>query len=201
MLTFNAERHEYTWNGAIVPSVTQVLAQFYNWERIDPEVLERKRQIGVAAHAAIALDVAGDLDESSVDPVVAPYLKAWRRFLREMDIKDADIGPCERPLYHPGGFAGTPDITVFTDRWSVIDVKTALALSPVWGLQTAAYRALLNANASATEHLVERRFSLRLDDDGTYKLHEHKNPSDLAVFTSALTTFNWSRANLGSNHG
>ena len=40
---------------------------------------------GTAIHEATALDDKGDLDESTVDPAVKPYLDGWRLFRREME--------------------------------------------------------------------------------------------------------------------
>lgn len=200
MLAFESSTHTYTWRGRVVPSVTQILGPFYDWSMVDRDLLERKRDIGVAVHAAVELDLEDNLDEASLDPACAPYFAAWKRFRAEMGFSTADVGSVEERFYHPAiGYAGTPDLTVYMGgRWSVLDVKTAEALSPVWALQTAAYRELLNANTGQAQHKIEKRFSLRLLPDGTYRLNEHKNPGDFTVFLSALNCWKWRAANLAN---
>ena len=197
MLTFNAERHEYRWNDAVVPSVTQILKPLVDFSMVAPDVLEHARQRGVAVHKCVQLDIKDDLLEESVVPEIAGYLAAWRRFRTEGQIKSADFGAPELPLYHPTlHFAGTPDVPLFFGgRWSVLDIKTAEAMGATWALQTAAYRELLNVNTTKGEHLIEDRYSLRLRADGTYRLDQYKDRVDWGVFLSALTLTNWKRKN------
>ena len=198
MLTFEPIAHRYQFGGVTVPSVTQVLRSLYDFSMVTQEVLERKRQIGVATHAAIALDIANDLDESSVAPEVAGYLKGWRAFRADCSLHEADFGEIERPLYHPTyRFAGTPDMALCLDKcWSVLDVKTAADLHPAVALQLAAYLELLNANTPAGEHKLKRRYALRLRENGTYRLDEMKDKNDLNTFLAFLMTNRWREANL-----
>lgn len=198
MLSFNAELHEYRFTDVVVPSVTKILKPMSeDFSMIAPRVLEHARQRGVAVHACVQLDIKNDLVEESVVPEIAGYLKAWRRFRSECGIHEADFGEPERPLFHPAlRYAGTPDVPLcLNKRWAVLDVKTADALSPAWALQTAAYRELINVNTLKGEHLIEDRYSLRLRDDGTYKLDQFKDRGDWAVFLAALTLDNWKRKN------
>lgn len=198
MLTFNAERHEYRFKDVVVPSVTQILAPLYDFSAIAPGVLEHARQRGVAVHRAVQLDINDDLDEASVAPEIAGYLKAWRDFRRANGVTAADFGEPEKPLYHPTlGFAGTPDIPMFVDGgWGVVDVKTAAALHPAWALQTAAYRELINANTFKGQHPVEDRYTLRLFDNGTFRLDAYTNRNDWSVFLAMLAVHRWRAANI-----
>ena len=82
-IDFDAARHLYRINGAVVPNVTRVLADLYDWDSVPAQTLERKRQIGSVVHRAIELDVQNNLDESSIDPQAAGYFEAWRRFGKE----------------------------------------------------------------------------------------------------------------------
>jgi len=51
----------------------------------------------------------GTLDESALDPVLAPYLDAWKRFRREMEFAPELI---EEPVFNPvDKYAGTLDRT------------------------------------------------------------------------------------------
>lgn len=197
-LEFCATTHSYRVDGKTIPSVTQVLSVLYSFSMVAPDVLEHARQRGVAVHRAVQLDIDDDLVEESVPAEIAGYLKAWRAFRADCGLTQADFGEPERPLYHPAlRFAGTPDITLcMNKRWAVLDVKTAADLSPVWALQTAGYRELINVNTPKGEHLIEDRYSLRLRDNGTYKLDQFKDKNDWTTFLSFLTTHRWREANL-----
>lgn len=198
MFRFDEPTHTYTLGEQVLPSVTQILKIVGDdFSMIAPAVLEHARMRGVAVHKCVQLDINDDLIEESVAPEIAGYLTAWRRFREEGQIKSADFGEPERPLFHPTlRFAGTPDVPLFFGgRWAVLDIKTAEQASPSWALQTAAYRELINVNTTKGEHLIEDRYSLRLRADGTYKLDQYKDRGDWGVFLSALTLTNWKRKN------
>lgn len=78
---FIEEGHRYTLNGTSLESVTGILAAE---GFIDTAFFtEYGRQRGSFIHLARHLDDSGELDEQSIDPEIAPYLEAWRRFKRE----------------------------------------------------------------------------------------------------------------------
>lgn len=198
MFRFDEPSHTYTLGEQVLPSVTQVLKLVSDdFSMVAPAVLERARLRGVAVHRCVQLDINDDLVEESVVPAIAGYLAAWRKFRTECQIKAADFGEPERPLFHPSlRFAGTPDVPLFFGgKWAVLDIKTAEQASPSWALQTAAYLELINANTKKGEHLIEDRYSLRLRENGTYKLDQFKDRGDWTVFLSALTIANWKRKN------
>lgn len=199
MLTFDADKHEYKWDGVVVPSVTQILRPLADFSAIPPDVLETARQRGVAVHAAVALEIAEDLDWHSLDEAIVGYVEAWCAFRDNMHLHGADFGHIETPVYCLAyGYAGTPDLTAFIDgEWAVIDIKTAANVRPEWALQTAAYRAALNGKTKTLERMVKNRYSLRLAADGSYRLDQHKDKSDFAVFLAALTMHKWRAANAG----
>jgi hypothetical protein len=78
---FRSEGHIYTHQGAVLPSVTQILKAegFIDTTFFD----DWSRDRGSMVHLATAYDDAGELDEDSLDPVIVPYLEAWRRFRLE----------------------------------------------------------------------------------------------------------------------
>lgn len=102
---FDPDGHIYTHNGLSLPSVTGILkaegfieTAFYD---------EWSRDRGTAVHVATAYDDAGELDEDSLDPVIDPYVEAWRRFKRESGfIVEASELSMRSSVYH---FAGTID--------------------------------------------------------------------------------------------
>lgn len=192
-LAFNAASHEYRWMDQIVPSVTQILKPFYDFSMVDPGVLEHKRRIGVAVHAAIQFDIEGDLDQQSIADEWRGYFRAWKAFVADTGLTDADIGAAEKPQYHKTyGFAGTPDIPLCLDkRWAVLDLKTAATAHPAWALQTAAYKELININTPKGLLKIEDRYTLRLKENGTYSLDQHKDANDWQTFLSLLTVHKW----------
>lgn len=190
MLTFDQDKHEYRWQGRIVPSVTQILKPLRDFSGIPAEVLIRKRDIGVALHAAVALDIGDDLDEDTVDEAVRPYLIAWREFRRENNLHQADFGEVEQPMVHAlHRYAGTPDLTVFLNRrWSLIDLKTETAIHPATAVQTAAYLEMVNSRSGSK---VLDRFGLQLRADGSYRLEQYKDKQDFNIFISLLNVHRW----------
>ena len=200
MLTFDPVLHRYAIDGVVLPSVTQILQACgcYDFSMVPRDVLEHKREIGKALHLAVALDIDNDLVEESVHPEVLGYLRSWRSFRADLGLTDADFGYIEQPLaHHTYRFAGTPDMTLFMEKaWGVLDLHTAADLHPAWALQTAAYKELVNTNAKKGQSKVQRRWALRLAENGTYKLDEHQDRSDLAIFLAMYSVRQWCAANL-----
>ena len=198
MFRFDEPSHTYTLGEQVLPSVTQILKPLSDFSMIPPAVLEHARARGVAVHRCVQLDINDDLVEESVAPEIAGYLVAWRQFREDCGITEADVGEPERPLFHPVlRYAGTPDVPLWiNERWSVLDIKTADTWSPVWPLQLAAYRELLNVNTLKGEHLIEDRYSLRLRENGTYRLDQAKDRNDWSTFLAMLTVHRWRAANI-----
>lgn len=184
MLTFDAPTHTYRYNGALVPSVTQILAPLTDLSMIPPAVLERKRNIGTWVHEAIELDLADNLDEDSIEDDWRGYFNGWRKFQAESGFVMLDN---EAKVYSKKyGFAGTLDLygsLPLADR-ALIDTKCVATLYPSVGPQTAAY-------AEAHGVPKAKRFALQLKPDGKYELHPCTGRNDLNVFLAALTLFNW----------
>lgn len=185
MITFDAEKHIYTVDGAVFPSVTQVLvaegfidASFFT---------EYSRQRGTFVHLCTHLDDAGELDEETVDPVLAPYLAGYRRFKDESGfvVSGSEV-PMASAAYR---FAGTLDkIGTFRDvTCAIVDIETG-SHQPAKAIQTAGYEILKGS--------PYKRFALQLKDDGTYKLHPFTDRQDKQIFMSALACYWWQR-----NHG
>jgi len=184
MLLFEEATHTYRFDGAVVPSVTQILAPLNDLSFVDPQVLEYKRQLGTAVHKATELYDLGDLDEDSLAPVIRPYLDAWIRFRRE---KPFEILGMEQKVYHPlHRYAGTYDRMISMDgRRGPLDIKTGETL-PGYGPQTAAYKA---ASEAETGERLTGRWTIQLRDDGTYRLHTKADADDWPVFLSCLNLY------------
>lgn len=183
-ITFDPVTHTYRDPaGAIWPGVTGVLRDA---GLVDTAwFTEYGRSRGVAAHAAIELDISGELDESTVAPDIAGHLKAFRKFRRETGIV---IESNEKQIQHDQyRYAGKADVigTIKGKRY-VVDFKTG-DVAPWTALQLAAY---------ATAEKIKHRMAVHLKEDGTYKAEVYSElelQRDFAVFIAALTVANWKR--------
>ena len=187
-LGFDAATHTYKLGGSVVPSVTQVLAPLYDFSGIPRDVLERRRQIGVALDEAILLDLGDDLDEATLGPELQGPFEAWRRFRSEQRFAlCAAQYPVASKKYR---YAGTPDAWgLINDVETLADWKATAAMHPAVALQTAAYAA-----AGAEMGLFKpsiRRCGVRFQDDGRYVIEPFKDKADFAVFFSLLSIHNW----------
>lgn len=181
-LEFNEERHEYRYNGEIVPSVTTILKPLVDYSMIRPDVLQAASELGSMVHLTTELYDLGTLDEDDLDPVLKPYLDGWKRFREEVQFVPDTV---EKRMYHPTfRYCGTSDRTgAIRGIKAVVDIKKMMTLGPVIGPQLAAYKEMHNLEGAG----IEKRFALGLRPDGTYRLQEYTDPSDLPCFMSLLT--------------
>lgn len=185
MIEFNEEKHLYVVDGEVFPSVTQILAAE---GFIDPSFFtEYSRQRGTLVHLCTHLDDMGELDESTVDDVLAPYLTAYRRFKSESGFVVS--GSEVRMASAAYRFAGTLDkVGTFAGvTCAIIDIETG-AHQPAKAIQTAGYEILKGS--------PYKRFALQLKDDGTYKLHPFKDRQDKQIFLSTLAVYQWKHNNI-----
>lgn len=188
-LQFEESTHTYTLGGRRLPSVTQILKPLYKFNGISPETLNAKAALGTAVHLACELLDKNDLDEETEEGraglvAVAGYLAGYKLFLRDM--KPVVIAN-EMKMHHPTMlYAGTLDrrYAIGAHEWDV-DLKSTVSMSPIVGLQTAAYTEM--QRASGLSKKPARRGALQLFPDGKYKLHEFNDPADLPTFFARLT--------------
>jgi hypothetical protein len=193
---FKEQGHIYTLDGSRLPSVTEILTSegFIN----NGFYTKYGRERGQAVHLACHLDDMNDLDDSSIDPVIEPYLFGYRQFKKDTHFK---VIRSEFKMYHSiYNFAGTPDKDgILHDKPSLLDIKTG-SVEPWTGLQLAAYDILLQEyfqkeNVPSHESRNRKRVALQLNDDGTYKLYPFDDRSDMSVFLSAVCCYHWKRNN------
>lgn len=181
-LLLDETTHTYTIDGEVLPSVTQILEAegFIDYSMIPPDIREAAMARGQAVHRSIHFLHEEDLDWSSVDPDIRPYLDAYQRFRAESGFVPERV---EARVFHPTyGYAGTLDLDgIYRGQPTLIDTKTGHL--PRWTrLQTAAYAACLEG--------PRLRFGLELRGDGTYRLDgPYTDPRDLDVFLAAVTTY------------
>lgn len=204
---FDDPSHTYRLrsSGQLLTGTTSVLRAFFPdaFKHVDPAVLERKRQIGNAAHQATHYYDRGILDNTSVADEVRGYLAAWLKFRAE---RQPRIIATELRLAHPvRPLAGTIDKLVWLpgaplDVVCVLDLKTGDPAAARTHLQTASYaeivRALLNPlDAQLREEIVHvspliTRLGVHLKADGSYAVTPYTNRGDwrrFATLFDALT--------------
>ena len=105
-IEFDDENHLYFYQENKLDSVTQILQSegFIDTTFYD----EWSRQKGKYVHQAIKYYLADELDESSLDPEIKPYLEAFKKFMQDSKFT---ILLSERPGRNIIlQYAGTPDI-------------------------------------------------------------------------------------------
>lgn len=179
-LTFDEATHAYRFLGEPVPGVTSILQPLQSFDGIPASVLAAKADLGRRVHLTTQLDDEDDLDESSVEDDVAPYLAGWRLFRRETGCV---IELIEKRVYEPFlSYAGTLDrvLSFAGIRW-LIDVKTSFMTPLMAGPQTAAYLRALGDTS------VTHRGAVRLRPDGTYRFDHFTGADDWSAFMACLT--------------
>jgi hypothetical protein len=189
-IEFNEARHEYRLDGAVVPSVTQLLEPIRRELGGMQNVLEYKRSVGKALDRAIELHEKDDLDFATLDVGVVPFFEAWIAFKRDSGFRVLlnQLVVYSRKLR----FAGTLDVLGHSRRGpspdELIDTKCVWTIDPATAIQTAAY-----ALAAHESHgiKVKRRGGLQLLRDGTYRFYPYNDPLDENVVRAMLVVNSW----------
>lgn len=193
-LTFDQAKHEYRYDGKLVPHVTGVLKPLVDYSYIAPDVLERARELGVRQHKLIELECKEGLDPQALGEYWRPHLAAFRTMVAETGFK---LINSERQIYHRVfGYAGTLDLEgVLYDEDAVIDVKRSLYAGPVIGLQLDAYREARNLERKGEERRkpIKARYALQILPGAKppYKLTPYDDAEDFGVFLSLLKLSRW----------
>jgi hypothetical protein len=187
-LSFNAEKHEYSFDGRPVPNVTTILDPVIDLSMVHPDVLARACEFGNHVHTACELFDLGELDVDALDPALVPYLNGWKKFLMYCNPVFSHIE--EKVFSKLHFYAGTLDRAgVLYGKKAIIDIKTGLKY-PSTGPQTAAYQ------QGAKESLGLRtstRFTVLLRPDD-FKLIKHTDKNDLNTFLSCLNIHNFNKS-------
>ena len=186
-LQFDAELHQYTLDGQILPSVTQVLEAcgVVDYSYLPPATRRMALGRGSAVHSATQFDDEGDLDETLLDDELVPYVAAWRRFRIETGFAPLLI---EHRNHHPKyGYAGTLDrLGIFPDGTkAVLDIKTNSSEGWV-ALQLAAYCGFFESPRAY------RRICVEVHKDATYRLIEFPSANyaaDFGRFLACVTVY------------
>ena len=167
-----------------VPSVTEILklCGLSDFSHVEPEVLERKRQLGLAVH-----EWTEWLDEGRVSyrdtpaAEIAGYVDAYLRFRNEAAF---EVSATEQVVVNEKyRYAGTLDRAGYfrasstPNELAVLDLKCVAQVSPATRLQVAGY-----SLASG----IKGRASLQLRADGTYRLARYRDDHDLQDWLSCV---------------
>ena len=182
---FDPTLHKYYIDDVEIPGATTILAvaglintRYYN---------NFARDRGKAVAKAIELWLHNDLDLSTVDSEVDPYLQDFIGFKMNSDFKP-ELSLVEKPLIHGLlRFGGIPDLPGYMNgEPAVIDVKCGV--KQAWhGLQLSGYSILVSDVAGFK---VKKRYGLYLCGTG---LIPYTDKDDERVFLSALSLVQWKR--------
>jgi hypothetical protein len=207
-LVFNAEHHQYTHDGIIVPSVTQVLNEWVKVERgrysyyvstfdgtvIDADIFERAGRIGSAVHKGANILINNRfINWDKLSPDLVHPLSEFKRWMSDYEVK---VIVSETPMYSKKyGIAGTPDLVCTIKGISghiLPDYKTS-DMAPLVGPQTAIYEDMYRENYKYRG--IVKRYMLHLPKNTSkqYKFKPLTGKNDLAYFKSKLFEYNWRR--------
>jgi hypothetical protein len=203
VLVFDPGPHEYRFDGQRVPSVTQILAA--TGVSVDFEELagmshrlgaaiSDKRGLGTALHADAHAYDDNDLDWSTVDPRVEPYLQAWVTFR-----KNSGLVPMrrERRVYNPiYRYAGTLDGIFAKDAATsvLVDIKTGDPESAGAQFQLAAYQLAHELEPDHTT--IHERWSVQLTPGRStpYRVTRYDDWRDFETWKAIVTTYHHQHA-------
>ena len=139
---FDEKNHEYRYGGKKLPSVTTVIKEALNIQYPDYAIYHATR--GTFVHKAIELYLNGNLDFSSIDETIKPYLDSFIAFQGKAKIEPLLLE--ERFADKNISFAGTVDIVgKVKGKTYLFDIKTGQKQDS-YNAQMAGYKKLLNDN-------------------------------------------------------
>lgn len=171
------------------PSVTQILQPWQDFSHVPPGRLQEAAGRGKEIHA-ICANIALDLWVPDIPDNCKGYIESFRLWLPVVE----GVIAVEKRLYsHTYRFKGRLDFICLIQGdkgLTVVDLKSPVAKSKTWPLQTAAYRHL----ALMEWPNITRIATLQLSPEGkSAKLREYTGSMerDFAVFLNCLTAFNY----------
>lgn len=159
------------------PRVTEIIRAVglgKDFTGIDPFYRDR----GTAVHKCIELYLAGNLDESSIDPNCQPYFDGFLKWWAEYK---TDTFTSELHLENDD-YQGTLDlVTGIDDCQQIWDFKCSKSHDRVAEVQGAGYKNLLETG--------EPFRIVQLPGDGSFKVIEYESP--IALWDATWTLYQW----------
>lgn len=191
-LVFNEDRHEYTYHGYILPSVTQIMepmsVMLYRDTR--PDVLQVAATRGTLLHEQVSSYVLYGIPEhsgdSGSDAELEPYFNAFLSF--EQAMKPEWVGSEYRLFHRALRYAGTLDLIGFVEPddgtgVDVVDLKTtAKFYKPMLETQVSAYAEALKSQGVK----IRKRYGLQLLKSGKWHMEELIDGFDTFIHCLAI---------------
>lgn len=190
VLRLDPTTHEYWLGKRRFDSVTHILQYLgltHDYSNVSSFYADR----GTAVHKAVEFVDKGTLDDATVDPIIRPYVAAYRRFVRESGYVHSHW---EVPLHHPIlGYAGTIDkVGRLHGRTGILDIKTSRSVDPAVELQLCAYQVLWNEHHA--QQPSQWKYALQLTDEGPegkYNLITKYSGTSVDAWLSTVDVFKW----------
>jgi len=187
-LIFNEELHQYTVDGRIIPSVTQIISAvgLYEFDFVSSETLAVAAERGRLVHTMIEWYEHGELDEKTIDPELQGYFDAYlaMKISGKFPLKPEAIelrAWSEKYLY-----AGTLDQLFVTGNGEWIHDHKTGSKSPVHGLQLSAYWLMLHPDMKDKPYKLTCGYYTR---DGEWELVEY--PYEPLAWLAVLADYKW----------
>ncbi|MAE81465.1 MAG: hypothetical protein CMB80_01925 [Flammeovirgaceae bacterium] len=181
MFIYDEETRKHTLNGKHIVSVSQVIEPLYDFSGIDPEVLERKGELGDQFHEAIRLYFHDDLDFDSLDPDIIKPMSAFVHWWNDkFNILDTSIYQIEQPICNERlKYCGKPDLVT---PFAIFDWK----LRPFKGLtdilQLEGYKHILPPGK-------RDRWTVCFNIEGKMTMHRCRHPKAWGIFRKMLERY------------
>jgi len=189
-ITFDRASHSYTLDSRPVPSVTTIISELNLLPNYPAHKREWYQQRGSAIHLATALADQGKL--KCADDRIGGFLRAWSGFRHATDFTPLLIEyPVGSRLFQ---YCGTLDrLGLLAGKLAIVDIKAGEPPDST-ALQTSGYA---RAYTEMTGESVDRRISVRLSEDGSYRSTEYlDHQGDDKLFLYAVSLFHWKSKNL-----
>ena len=140
MLTFDEEKHEYRFNGEVIPGVSTLCDLILGkpYKDVPKHILENAADFGTNVHLAIEYYNEYGL-KKNLPPAQEHCLNEWISLKEKHKVQ---IIESEKIVHYNGLFAGTLDArAIFKNKRYIIDYKTSAAMNNErYSLQSSLYR-------------------------------------------------------------
>ena len=197
-IILNKDKHEYTVDKVVYPSVSQILAElgFINLRAVPTHALEEGRARGTEVHAICESFDRGILAVETIDERLVGYFKSWLLFVKEYKPEFLEI---EKMVFSKSwGYCGCIDrVARINGKLYIVDIKTSQYKSPSHEIQTALYKtAYEEFTKNKINGLKTGRWIIVLSPEGKMaKVVEHDKLTDFTTAISAVIVYNWKKRN------
>lgn len=184
-LVFNEDKHQYSVNGLVLPSVTNIMKPLTTelYRSIDEAVLEKAAKRGSSVHYATELFDLYGAEEIELEN--RGYLEAYKKFKKDYQVEVIEV---EKQLFHPTlYFAGTLDrIVKINGKRVLLDIKTTEKIhKELVSIQVSAYQEMASKNGIEVDELAV----LKLNKNGTYEFVYLNNNLDMFMYLYKIYMF------------